>query len=830
MQNWKEKSKEMNLKMGKSNIIIFFLSLSAILLTSCKQVIIQQPLTKVLAEEPSAISTGTVCHLLLLSLIIALGFIVLVFVFAQGVYKLESNRWKRFWDWLEGHLSQMFGLTWLFGFCIYSVGMFVGIESTPGAADRFWHLFGVAPMAVIHAFGMFILESDVSAVHGAFHDNLFYMVLFSLAHFLAAGVSLIFVIKHFGYSIVASIQMWLAAYGWKKYEQVFVFWGMNDISLQLAKSIKSSGKVKGAYQMIFIRMTDDNEKVGEQSGLGRLFNFLSMKNEELMKIKELGCLTTNSYSSLSRMSEVVDDNPEPDILRHKMRLRSVVKIIQNTAGDVHMFFMSDDEKTNIQAVVNIKRDATINRVAITKTNGKIKLYCHARYNSVHRVIEDEQQMPNVLVKVVDSSHISVELMKQEVELQPVSYVDVNPDGTVNTPFNALIVGFSEVGLDALRFLYEFGAFVKQGSTWDNVERSPFHCDVIDKKMDELAGLFVANAPRIPVKCDFGKEENVDNPLVTLHKWDAQGRDFAIYLKKALEGEHPLNYVVVATENDELNISIGVRILRMAIRYRKDLNHLRIMVRVHHDEDKHIMHIAEHYNRLWKANEVATGNKLHQKDIKSDAYIGNPITLFGSEDSTYTFENIISEEIEEAAKKYKAKYDASIRAQNVASGKEAGTIQTWDEEHNELMQLEGEYKGYSPTFSGVMRLRRVQSQNKENCLHLHTKRKLVTLALGKESLSWFEKNRLIRESTSLHYTMEDGSTVPNHIKTLLDTLAEAEHLRWNASHEVLGYESAGVDGEKDEARLKHGCIRPWQELKDETKSYDYDVVDVSLGII
>ena len=804
------------------------------LLISCKQVIIQQPLTKVVTEDPSGISTGTVCHLLGLSLLIAIGFVALVFVLAQGVYKLESDRWKRFWDWLEGHLPQMFGLTWLFGFCVYAVGMFVGIEETPDLSNRFWHLFGVAPMAVIHAFGMFILESDVSAVHDVFHDNLFYMILFSLAHFFAAGVSLIFVIKHFGYNIVASIQMWLAAYGWKKYEQVFVFWGMNDISLQLAKSIKSCGKVKGKYQMIFIRMSDDNDKVGEQSGLSRLFNFMSMKNEELMKIKELGCLTTNSYGSLARVSEAIGNSHQPDILRDKMRLRSVAKIIEKTTGDIHMFFMSDDDKTNIQAVGNIKRDATINRVATTKTNGKIKLYCHARYNSVHRVIEDEQQMPNVLVKVVDSSHISVELMKQKVELQPVSYVEVNPNGTVKSPFNALIVGFSEVGLDALRFLYEFGAFVDKDSKWESVKRSPFHCDVIDKKMDELSGLFIANAPLIPGKCEFEKDDkkegNAKEPLVTLHKWDAQGRDFAIYLKKALEDEHPLNYVVVATENDELNISIGVRILRMAIRYRKDLNHLRIMVRVHHDEDKHILHIAEHYNRLWAANERANGNKLHQKEIKSDANIGATINLFGSEDSTYTFDNIISEEIEEDAKSYKAKYDASINAQKVASSLEANPIQTWDDEHNDLMQLEGEYKGYSPTFSGVMRLRRVQSQNKENCLHLHTKRKIASLALSEESLTWFEKNRLFRESTSLHYTMEDGSTLPDHIKTLLNTLAETEHLRWNASHEVLGYESAGVDGEKDEARLKHGCIRPWQELKDETKSYDYDVVDVSLGII
>lgn len=814
--------------MKNSNISKYLLL--SILLASCKQVVIQQPVTKVIAEGSSGISMGTVLNLFGLSLIIAIGFIILAFVIAQTVYNLESNRWKRFWNWLEGHLTQMFGLTWLFGFCVYAVGMFVGIESTPDSADRFGHLFGVAPMAVIHAFGMFILESDVSAVHDVFHDNLLYMIFFSLAHFFAAGVSLIFVIKHFGYNIVASLQMWLSALGWKKYDQMFVFWGMNDISLRLAKSIKLSGKVKGKYKMIFIRMTDDNEKVGEQSGLGRLFNYLSMKNEELMKIKELGCLTTNSYSSLAQLTDVSDSNQQSDILRDKMRLRTVVKILKNTTGDIHMFFMSDDDKANIQAVGNIKCDATINSIAAQKTNGKIKLYCHARYNSVHRVIEDEQQIPNILVKVVDSSHISVELMKQKVELQPVGYVDVNADGTVKSPFNALIVGFSEVGLDALRFLYEFSAFVKEGSTWGNVKRSTFHCDVVDKKMDELAGLFTANAPSIPVECSFAKEGNAAHPLVSLHKWDAQGRDFTNYLISALKEKNPLNYVVVATENDELNISIGVRVFRMAIRYRNDMKHLRIMVRVHHDEDQHIQHIAEHYNRLWAANEKAVGNKLHQKEIKSDKTLGDPITLFGSEDDTYTFENIISEEIEEVAKKYKAKYDASIRAQNVASGKEAGTIQTWDEEHNELMQLEGEYRGYSPTFSGVMRLRRVQSQNKENCLHFQTKRKLASLALDEEPLTWFEKNRLFRESSSLLYTMDDGSTVPRHIKILLDTLAQTEHLRWNASHEVLGYTVANEEGEKDEARLKHGCLRPWQELKDETKSYDFDVVDVSLGII
>ncbi len=66
--------------------------------------------------------------------------------------------------------------------------------------------------------------------------------------------------------------------------------------------------------------------------------------------------------------------------------------------------------------------------------------------------------------------------------------------------------------------------------------------------------------------------------------------------------------------------------------------------------------------------------------------------------------------------------------------------------------------------------------------------------------------------------------------MLDVLAMTEHLRWCASHEILGYRDQGDEEFKDEARLQHGCLKPWDELSDEKKSYDYNIVDVSLGII
>ena len=218
------------------------LPLLALLLASCKRVVVQYPTIKVMAEKSIDISSE-IDDLLWLSFVIAIGIVVVCFVLAKFVYGLENNRWNRFWDWLEGHLTWMFGLTWLFGFCVYAVGMFVGIEETSETSDRFLHLLGVAPMAAIHAFGMFILESDVSTVHQEFHENITYMVLFSFAHFFAAFVSLIFVIKHFGYNIVAGIKLWLTSHGFRRYDQLFIFWGMNDATCSaLPKILRSQGR------------------------------------------------------------------------------------------------------------------------------------------------------------------------------------------------------------------------------------------------------------------------------------------------------------------------------------------------------------------------------------------------------------------------------------------------------------------------------------------------------------------------------------------------------------------------------------------------------------
>lgn len=750
----------------------------------------------------------------------SLGFAVVALLIGIGLSCYADKRYKWFEDLVDNHLAKAFVFVWFFGFIIYNIGMYTGEP---------WTLLGNVPMAIVHAFGIFIFDGDVSAVHDPYYNNGLYMCLFALVHFLAALVSLMFVLKYFGFNIMAMIKRWRARS--RKKAQTYVFWGMNDAAYYLAHDIKVHYGASKDYHTVVVRTNSDYDadSLNAQNGLDRVFSFLSIKKNDLSRFKELDCITVNTLTSLS----TIDIAPEAtlvDILSKVFHLGSLCRIISaSTLKELHFFFLSDNEETNIQAVANLKKDSTLAAFLSKSKEHRIIFHCHARFNSVSRVIEDEVLAEGMEVKIVDSSHISVEMLKKKTELQPVNYVTVEKDATVSSTFNSLVVGFGEVGTEATRFLYEFGAFVKTGSTRQDVRRSDFNCHVIDKDMAGKAGLFVANAPSIQPALALRENDVPEDSLITLHQMDCQSTKFYQELETWLRDR--LNYVVVCTDNDELNISLAVRIFKLAIRYRENLDQFCILVRIHKDENGHFQKIAWHYNRLWAANGKATAKPTHQTVVSSTEKVGMPIYLFGSDKEVYTFDNIVSVRLEDEAKAFKAKYDASMNAVKRLSGKAEDTIQTWEEERRDLMQLTGNYKGFSPTYSGVMRLRRTRSQNLSNCLHRQTKQILAESALGKDVCQNLRTAHLLfREDGQTKYKLREGGVPPSSVTRVLDVLAQTEHLRWNASHEILGYLLVGDVNHKDEARLQHGCLVPWQELPEDIQSYDYNVVDVSLDLI
>lgn len=740
---------------------------------------------------------------------------------------------KKALDFCDRYLTYAFVAVWMLGFVVYDLGMYPDHSLTGWRA--FWAMLGVAPMAIIHAFEMFILQSDVSAIHEGCHNSAWFMFFFSIAHLLAAFISMVFIIKHFSFNIVANFirvikthQPWLS-----NVKDLYVFWGMNDATYYLAKDIIDN-KHNTDARLIIVRVNNDKEDSNKRIGWDRLFSFLSLTNNNLDNLQELqkkGCLTSSTFGSLTDTHA----SSENDLIREKLRLNSLLKLMNHTTGKVHMFFLNDDESFNIQAMGNLKRDKSINEYIKEK---EVKFYYRARYNSAHRVIEDVPSDKNMEIKVIDSSHLSVEMLKLKkyIHLQPVSYVNIQDDATVSSPFNALVIGFGEVGMDMVKFLYEFGAFVKAGSTDKDVKRSDFHCDVIDKRMASLAGLFVANTPAIKPRLHLGDETKMvwipedGSSLIDLHEMDCQSTTFYHHLKSWLP---KLNYIVLATEDDEFNMSHAVHIFRLAIRYREDLQRLRIMVRLKHDENGHFKKIAEHYNRLWAAESKSTAEemKLHQRVVDATETIDGPITIFGMGANTYTFEHIV----DESAKTFKEKYNLSLSELLLASGQNPNPFHfiQWDDEQNQYMQLTGDYKGFSPTYSGIMRLRRVQSQNVANALHAATKIKLAHEAL-KNDYRNIKSHGLYRQVNETIYSWHDQANLPiNKVQRVMDVLAQTEHLRWVASHEIMGYQGYTMfdpanPGKRDEAKLLHGYICGWNQLPTEIKSYDYNSVDVSIS--
>lgn len=749
------------------------------------------------------------------SVIIAAIWFALIAGLATFIYRQKNNRWTVFWGFLEHHLTVLFAIVWLFGFSVYLVGTSI-IGEDESFAVILWHLFCQSPIAIVHAFEMFVLESDVSAIHGKFHESLLFMTCFSLAHFLAVFVSLTFIIKYFGYNLVAKFRLAYASRFKSRFDELYVFWGMNKATYCLAKDIKNtymSGKKIGSFETIIINTTEDDEDetTREHTAVERLFSFFSFKKEELNQYNELGCLTENVFRRISKI-KAFSDSDYMDVLIKEMDATSLVRLIRKTDKKVHIFLLGQDEEENIIGTTRLCRDTSVKTYAASHN---VSIYCHARYDSINRVIEDKYSAGNIEVKVLDSSHESINILRSTLDYHPVNFVDIDTEdnlGTVKSGFTSLVVGFGETGRDAVRYLYEYGAFVSCHSSKEDdtphtiyadgkgpwVSRSDFRCYIIDKDANKLSGQFFANAPAAS----------------GIHVWNTD--IFTPEFYKNIDTIcDELNYVVLALGDDELNITTAVRLFIYIRKHRKDLKNLKLFVRCHnHEQKKHLQHIADHYN---------------QCNCKDEYH--EHIVIFGTEDELYTYDQVIENDFVDEGRQYNALYCE-------ASG-EDGPKNQWESRHQMLLNKK--------TLDALSELRRKESQDVANAYHAFTKVQIM------KKVAEDENGHVKPELQRIHDCLENMRFAPKFTRQdgliaaegdfteqeqlLFRNLARLEHLRWNAAHEMLGYQNY-ADGDPGMVLVKekedrhqcnerfklHNCLVGWQKLDAESKmvkSYEAD---------
>jgi len=288
-----------------------------------------------------------------------------------------------------------------------------------------------------------------------------------------------------------------------------------------------------------------------------------------------------------------------------------------------LFFLSDDENFNIRMALSFAK---------LDTSGKI--YCHCRKESIKKYYSDAYGTYDIVF--VDSAELAIRSLKMgdngKFPYHPVNYVDIAEDengrrlGYVQSPFNALLLGFGQTGQEAMSFLYEFGAFPQK-----NKERGEFHCLAYDMRMGEIEGHYLATHPALDVNLVSLQCADINSSDF----WNELVRERTSLLKKPFI--RLVNYVVVSLGDDQFNVSVGIDLLKKVYEYRKgDLRNFIILVHTISSSPE-IENTVQYYKRIY----------------------GDHIALFGSNESIWKMSIINNLDLTEKAASY---YDSYLRAQ------------------------------------------------------------------------------------------------------------------------------------------------------------------------
>ena len=594
---------------------------------------------------------------------------------------------------------------------------------------------------------------------------------------------------------------------------LYIFFGMNEPSETLAKSIQAEDDKS---LIIFVENTNVNKD--EPEGWNSIVQLFAVRQKAFIDVEELNAYVSFTDSSLS---EIADGEVADEDILDKMNLHKVKEIISNLqlAGadsQLHVFFLSENEDENVHNTSILTHDVTISQT-VKADSVSVKFYCHARLNGINRTIEDEAMHRDIDIRVIDYSRLSIDSLKMNPTEHPARVVKFDCEtkpGCAVSEFNALIVGFNWCGQDALSYLYEFGAFVDG----DTLNRSHFQCTAVDRDMDSIAGLYRATHPQV---CKATNQDG--SPLVNFVKCDFKGDTF--YESALGPNRHTLNHIVIAVGDDEAGINLAINIFKYIRRVRHNLSSLRIYVRTYNKGKTAFMkRIAQHYNDGCGASEPI-------------------IRIFGDAHEIYSYKMIVDPSNLKKARRFFARY-STFKHENP----------DWDRRHMKELGFIRKDGTVIPmadrriSLDNLRKIRRKEGQDLSNAFHAATKEYIFEQAVKPEN----------RDCLIVRYFGADGeplyegkmqsiryTKLSDFENTLVRNLAILEHLRWNAAHEMLGYEPtepADKIHSCDEERHKHNCLRPWAELDAESaivtasegwdcdyKIYDFGVVDTTLDL-
>ena len=664
--------------------------------------------------------------------------------------------------------------------------------------------------SAVSSFGMFVAQSDLDNISPECKESFVYMTVFALIHIFAILTSVTFVIHLVGYRLIS---YWRLKH-WKR-DRLFIFWGINDKSILLAKDIKRTKTEEDKpYHLVFVK-TPREEDISDKTEFSfySLFNRASQDKNVLNDLEDLDALV--AYSTNIDTVEEVDKTKSIFL---KLGLKGLLKAMLYTK-EIHLFFFSENEMENL-TTMSILKEAMSSTEKDTFDNKEVHLYCHARKSkrsiSYSMPQKGGGQEPRLHVHIVDSSDLAAIRLKQNVLYHPVSYMKADTEkGVVTKPFNALVMGFGETGRSVFKFIYEFASLLDS-----NGKNNLFHCDIYDPNMDELKNGFYMRMPALKQKPEINFIEGSDSS--------------PLFWENVKNSAQSLDYAVIAINNDKQAISIASNLFEQIVANRSaGTDKFTIFVRVYHSENyRHMKDITDYYNN---------------NPIKG---IHGEIVLFGRPEELFTYQNIVDNQIEKKAMIYFYQYtlaqDGKATYYDLNLNQEVNhTIESlWQNRRN---NQEKRQKGLEFFYE----IQQKETEDFSNVWHIDTKMWLMGI-LSEKGISHQRLQQLLEYSQkrdrNQDYTKgncgyptaddEKDKDLYEKLQNLFMNIAQTEHLRWNASMELMGYtwlEFPNKEGkDRDYPTKKHACLTDFDSIikipkLSKTIKYDCTVTDTSLEI-
>lgn len=241
----------------------------------------------------------------------------------------------------------------------------------------------------------------------------------------------------------------------------------------------------------------------------------------------------------------------------------------------------------------------------------------------------------------------------------------------------------------------------------------------------------------------------------------------------------LNYIVICLGDDNLNLETALNIVEYAeIKGRDTSNNFCVVV---------------------KQNNV---NKLNQKTLENANLVyNNCIHTFGMLDTIWKKDIISNEKFEKDARLFFDSYTALSK--ELLYSNNYDEPDTWEKRNSKITDINYECR---------CKARRQRAQDYSNVLHKTTKQILCA------SCDALAKTIYAVNKGTEHCEPEN--------KAVLEHLAVCEHLRWEASHLILGYRP--TTGKTNDLKKLHNCIKPYSELDAVTQHFDWLVVKNSIS--